>query len=324
LTPLASPAVDAAVAASGLTRYPAFSALVIAEGNHTLHQSCAADFSLTRPHSIQSITKMHIHLIVGELVDAGRLDPASTVASHLPWIGSAYAGATVGDVLDMNVENDFSEDYGDPDADCYREEQALGWRLPPGDGPEPTLRDFVAGLTGGDLTNRSHFARYKSANTDVLTLIAATLSPGSLARRIEAIADAAGYEAAFHISLSADGLPGFSGGGCLSARDLARFGLLFVRQGAGFGQSVGSAGFLRDALTRPAPTLSPSRPWQRYSNHLMTDGRRIGHAGYGGQYLMADLQTGRVAAFLSVLENDSGYDEGYMVGVVRGLEAILA
>ena len=41
--------------------------------------------------------------------------------------------ATVQDVLDMNVMNDFSEDYDDPDAECYTEEIALGWRLPEGD-----------------------------------------------------------------------------------------------------------------------------------------------------------------------------------------------
>ena len=54
----------------------------------------------------------------------------------------------------------------------------------------------------------------------------------------------------------------------------------------------------------------------------MTNGRWIGHAGYGGQFLMVDLQSGRVAAFLSVLENDAGYDDDYMTEVTAGLEAI--
>ena len=52
-----------------------------------------------------------------------------------------------------------------------------------------------------------------------------------MTKHIEEIADAIGYEGSFHISLSPDGYPAFSGGGCMSARDLARFGLLFARDG---------------------------------------------------------------------------------------------
>lgn len=137
--------------------------------------------------------------------------------------------------------------------------------------------------------------------------------------------DAAGYEGPFHISLSPDMHPAFAGGGCLSARDLARFGLLIARGGVGVsGGSVGSAAFARASLTRPAPVLGRTRNWQRCSNHLTTDGRRLGHAGYGGQCLMVDMATGRVAAFMSVLENESGYDEAYMGNLVRALEQILA
>ena len=56
----------------------------------------------------------------------------------------------------------------------------------------------------------------------------------------------------------------------------------------------------------------------------MCDDRRLGHAGYGGQYLMVDMHTGRVGAFFSVLENDEGYDEGYMAHVVTQLQSLLA
>ncbi|MGB3148237.1 MAG: serine hydrolase domain-containing protein [Paracoccaceae bacterium] len=327
LTPAPDPAIAARVADSGLTARADFSALVVAEGDRLLFAAHAADFGIERPHSIQSVTKIHINLIAGRLVEAGLLDLSAGVERYLPWIGTAYRGASLGDLLDMNVANDFSEDYSDPAADCYREEEALGWRLPKDGATELTLKDFVAGLTGADLSNRTGYCLYKSANTDVLTLILAGLV--DLQAELTAIADAAGYAGAFHISLSPDGLPAFSGGGCLSATDLARLGLLFVRQGRGVAQTgdrqttVGSAAFIAQSLTRPAPTISPQRDWQRYSRHLMTDGRFIGHAGYGGQYLMADMQTGRVAAFLSVLENKSGYDEAYMRHVIRSLEAIL-
>ena len=140
---------------------------------------------------------------------------------------------------------------------------------------------------------------------------------------MEEIADAAGYEGAFHISQSHDGYPAFSGGGCLSARDLARFGLLL----SGQAQHPDSrfhvnTAFLDDSLARQALPLTPPKDWLRYSNHLMTDGRLVGHAGYGGQFLMVDTTTGTSCAFLSVLENDSGYDDAYMGKVVDTLRQV--
>jgi len=37
---------------------------------------------------------------------------------------------------------------------------------------------------------------------------------------------------------------------------------------------------------------------------------------------MVNMASGRVAAFLSVLENESGYDEDYMLDVITKLEAL--
>jgi CubicO group peptidase (beta-lactamase class C family) len=186
------------------------------------------------------------------------------------------------------------------------------------------MHNFAAAITGADLTNRTGYTLYKSANTDVLTLIAAAAGSEHPLRRLEAIVDAAGYEGGFHISLSPEGLPALSGGGCLSARDLARFGLLLARGGrAVSGADVGNAGFTAASRHRGPNPLSPTRPRMRYSNQLMTDGRWIGHAGYGGQFLMVDTTSGRVAAFLSVLDNESGYDEAYMAQVIQSLATIL-
>lgn len=310
-------------AALALSHNPGFSALVVAEEGRILLARAAPDFALDRPHSIQSVTKMHLHLIAGKLIEAGLLDLEAPAGRYLPGLGSGYHGARIRDLLNMNLVNDFSEDYSNPAADCYREEEALGWRLPPDGQPEMTLLDFACSITGGDLINRTGYADYKSANTDVLTLIAARLC--DLPACLTEICDAAGYQGALHISQSPEGLPAFSGGGCLSALDLARFGLVFARQGEGVsGGNVGSAAFTQACRKAPLQPLSRSRPSQRYAGHLMTDGIRIGHAGYGGQYLMIDPDRGRVALYLGVLENDSGYDEWFMAGLVKSLEALIS
>ena len=88
------------------------------------------------------------------------------------------------------------------------------------------------------------------------------------------------------------------------------------------GDQLANAAFLNESLARPAPALSPPKNWLKYSNQMMTDGRLVGHAGYGGQYLMADTVSGTSCAFLSVLENDAGYDEEYMARLPEVLRKI--
>lgn len=89
---------------------------------------------------------------------------------------------------------------------------------------ESTLVEFTNNITGYSEQEKVTVAQYKSVITDVLTRILAKYSPKSLTKHIEEIADAIGYEGSLHISISPDGYPAFSRAGCMSARDLARFG----------------------------------------------------------------------------------------------------
>ena len=289
-------------------------------------EPAASDFSTSHPHSIQSIIKLHIHIIIGQLISQGILSLEAKVRDYLPDIGTGYAEASLQSLLDMTVNNNFSEDYSDPHSDCYTEEIALGWRLPSNNMvKESTLVEFTNGITGYSDEEKVTVAQYKSANTDVLTRILAKMSPKSLTKHIEEIADAIGYEGSFHISLSPEGYPAFSGGGCMSARDLARFGLLFARDGLDIqGLEFANSSFISESLSRNAPSLSQPKEWLRYSNHLMTDGRVVGHAGYGGQFLLVDTVTNTSFAFLSVLENEDGYDDAYMGEVASTLRDICA
>ena len=307
-----------------LMHNPAFSAVCVIRDDKVLMEAAAADFSISQPHSIQSISKLHIHLIIGQLISQGVLSLDSKIKDYLPDIGTGYAEASLQSLLDMTVTNDFSEDYSDPHSDCYTEEIALGWRLPSNNMvKESTLVDFTNSITGYFDQENVTVAQYKSANTDVLTRILAKHSPKSLAEHIEEIADAIGYEGAFHISLSPDGYPAFSGGGCLSVRDLARFGLMFAREGLDIhGAEFANSVFMSKSLSRNAPSLSQPKEWLRYSNHLMTDGRFVGHAGYGGQFLLVDTVTKTSCSFFSVLENEDGYDDTYMGEVATTLRDI--
>jgi len=165
--------------------------------------------------------------------------------------------------------------------------------------------------------------QYKSANTDVIGEIVERVSGRPLRDLLIDIAEAAGVEGTFHIGTDREGTPIINGGACLTARDLARYALLFVRGGRGVGgQAVGSRAFIEATRARPGVPYAAPRDWQRYSNHAVTDGQCLGHGGYGGQYMLANPDTGVAVVFFSVLENEHAYDAAYSAEVIRMAEEI--
>jgi CubicO group peptidase (beta-lactamase class C family) len=306
-----------------LTGTPHFSGMVAARDGVVLFERYAPDFGPGQPHSIQSITKTTMNLAVGRLVEQGQLELDRQVGHYLPDIGSGYAAATVQAVLDMNVVNDYSEDYADPLASVFLQEAAMGWRLPGADAREIANREFVRGIRSADVTNRTGLVQYKSANTDVIGEIVERVGGRSLRDLLIDIVEAAGFEGTFHIGTDRAGIPIINGGACVSARDLARYALLFARGGRGVdGRQVGSRAFVATTRTRKGVPYAAPRDWQRYSNHLATDGQCVGHGGYGGQYMLANPDTGVVVVFFSVLENADAYDTTYSAEVIRMAEEI--
>ena len=316
-----------------LTTTSMFDAMVVVQGCDILFERYAPDFGPDMLHSIQSITKTTLNLIYGRLVAGGLVDLEETVGHYLPDIGSGYRGATVQDVLDMNVMNNFDEDYTAPydpppgpgERIGYgREEITLGWRLPPAGEPEQSLRAFVSELVDDGTANPDNITRYKSTNSDVAAWIAEVVSGRDLKSYLVDIVNGAGLERAFHISLDCDFVPVLSGGGSLTARDLARYGLLFARGGLGVhGEPVGDAGFIEATRKGGGTWLAGPREGQRYRNQIYTDGSFLGHGGYGGQYLMVRPDREAAIAFFSVLETSHASDETYLPEVIAMAEDVM-
>ncbi|RUU24283.1 serine hydrolase domain-containing protein, partial [Mesorhizobium sp. M6A.T.Ce.TU.016.01.1.1] len=107
---------------------PHFSAFVVVQGGRILYEAYAPDFGPDRPHSIQSITKTTLNLMLGRCVADGLVDLNRRIRDYLPEIGTGYADATLRDVADMNVANEFSEDLDDPYATWFAMERDAGWR----------------------------------------------------------------------------------------------------------------------------------------------------------------------------------------------------
>lgn len=306
-----------------LTSLPCFSAMAVTRGQTLLFERYAPDFGPDSPHSIQSITKTMMNLIVGRLVEQAVVDPSRKVADYIPEMGSGYAEATVQQVLNMNVVNDYSEDFTNPEASYYDHEEAMGWRLPRNPQDETTQRRFVAQIRSSDVTNHSGAIQYKDANPAVLAWVAERASGRPLRSFLADIVDAAGLEGSLHITTDREGFPTFEGGACLTARDLARYFSIFVRRGRGIdGHPVGSEAFIEKTLTSGLPLPAPLER-MRYSNQMRVIGRSLGHSGWGGQLALANLDTGTVAVFYSVIETQHAISREYMLQVSHMLESIV-
>src|SRR5690606_16850586 len=72
----------------------------------------AAGVNREDPHLLFSITKSVTAIVAGILEEQGILDPETPVGTMLPETrDSAYADATIRDLLDMRVSIDFEEVY---------------------------------------------------------------------------------------------------------------------------------------------------------------------------------------------------------------------
>lgn len=288
---------------------PHFSGFVVARDDRVLYEAYAPDFGPDRPQSLQSITKTFLNIMLGRCVAEGLLDLDRRVKDYLPEIGTGYGEATVRAVADMNVANNYSDDDNDPTAtttwSCL--EAAGGLRSPADYGTGLTIRSLLSGITGDDLVNRTGHLIYKTANTELLGWIVERVSKRSLGSWLIEIVDAAAFEHSFHIACDCDGVPLLGGGASLSARDLARFGLLFARKGVGVdGRRVADAAFIEETRRDPGPPWPKPREGLYYSRQTTTNGTWIGHGGYGGQYLLANPNTGIAVVYMAIFENQSG------------------
>lgn len=287
---------------------PHFSGFVVARDDRILYEAYAPDFGPDRPHSVQSITKTLLNLMLGRCVAEGLLNLDRPVKDYLPEIGSGYAEATVRAVADMDVTNDYSDNGNAPVATTwYSVEAAAGMRSPADDATGLTIRSLLCGITGDDLVNRTGHVIYKTANTELLGWIVERVSNRSLSSWLIEIVEGAGFEGSFHVACDCEGVPVLGGGASLSARDLARFGLLFARKGLGVdGRRVADAGFIEETRRNPGPPWPKPREGMYYSRQTTTNGTWIGHGGFGGQYLLANPDTGIVVVYMAVFENESG------------------
>lgn len=214
--------------------------LIVLRGGRIAFEWYDGAFDAVGEHIVFSVSKSILGAVTGTLVDSGLVDPSATVTSYVPELdGSAYAGCTVRDCLDMTVGIAFSEEYADPAGDVARFRTAAGLARAHQPGQEPIgLRAFLATLRS-DGSPHGQVFHYVSPNTDVVGWV---LERAAGRPYPEIVADEVwgpmGAAREANITLDRFGVGRPSGGISTSLRDLARFGEMMRNRGLVDGRRV--------------------------------------------------------------------------------------
>ncbi|MEK8050309.1 serine hydrolase [Ideonella sp. DXS22W] len=176
-------------------------------------------------HTAMSVTKSVLGLLAAMLIDEGALREHAPLTHYLPELaGTGFAGATVGQVLDMATALDFSEDYADPQAHIWRHARACGvLPHPPGDTGPRSIAEFLR--TVGAAGPHGQTFCYRTVNSDALALALQRVTGQDLATHLaERLWGRLGAEHTAYFTVDSEGTP-FAGGGLnTTLRDLARLG----------------------------------------------------------------------------------------------------
>jgi CubicO group peptidase (beta-lactamase class C family) len=191
------------------------------------------------PHACFSITKSYAATLAAVMIHEGLLERARTVPHYLPEMaGTAYADATLGDVLDMQVGVAYSELYSDPAAQIWQYARAGGLRPAPRDYRGPgSYHEFLRTLRK-DGTHGEAFA-YKTVNTEVLSWVMHRVSGVPLAEALsQRLWSPLGCEEDGYLSVDSTGTAMGGAGLAATLRDVARFGEMMRCEGAWSGTQV--------------------------------------------------------------------------------------
>jgi len=207
-------------------------------------------------HAAMSMTKSLTGLLAQILIAEGRLNENTLVSDIIPEIGnSAFATATVGQVLDMTTGLHYSEDYSDPNADIWKYSAAASPLPKPSDykGPNGYWEYLEQVKPEGKHGEAFH---YKTVNADMVGWIISRVANQSVTEMAsERLWRPMGAEQDAYMTVDAKGVPYAGGGLSAGLRDLGRLGLLMLNEGVINGKRL----FPAEAVKRIRAGGDPSK-----------------------------------------------------------------
>ncbi|HEU5016528.1 MAG TPA: serine hydrolase [Pseudolabrys sp.] len=308
--------------------------IVILHRGGVVHEAYAHGMTRHTPHILMSVSKSLLGIIAGILIEKGVLDLDRGVADVIPELGdTAFAGATVGDLLDMRAGIHFDEDYLATSGMIVDYRKSHGWNpREPGD-PLSDMRSFFRNFKQSDGPHGGRF-RYVSPNTDLLGWIIERVTNTRYADLVSTqLWQPMGAERSAYITVDRLGAPRCAGGVCATAMDLARIGQLIVQSGRRDGTAVIPVSWI-DEITEHGDTEAwdhgdfagyfPNLSMHyRHKWYVVRGVRPLLFAlGVHGQYLFVDRTRQVVVAKLS--SQELPLDSELILLTLAGVEAIRA
>lgn len=200
-----------------------------------------------------SMSKSVLSIAAGVLYDKGRLPPLDSKIGELVPIlrQSAYADATLQNVLNMASGVAFNEDYLDFHSDINRLGRIIGIG--------GSMDEFAQSMTEQDW-HPGAYNHYVSVDTHVLGMVVRQISGEPLADFIRKnVFDKLGMETAPYFVTDSFAEPFILGGLNLTTRDYARIGLMMA-QGGEIGRTrIVSQDWITQSTQQSAPPPDPKR-----------------------------------------------------------------
>lgn len=264
----------------------ATSVLVLRDGK-LIHEAYAEGAGPEDRQMVFSVTKSVLGLVALTLIHEGAIDPHRPADAFLPELaGTAFAGATLADLLAMRDGVAFDEDYADPGAEIHLYSRHY-W----GNAPGGTLAALKA-LPGRP--GRPGAFAYRTPVADLIGWILRRATGLPLARLVsERLWAPMGAEADAAMILDTAGAEIGGTGFCARPRDLARLAALLLDGGGGVvPESIVDALFAGGDRSAFAEAAYGTRPGWSYAGlwwHM--GGARIAALGVHGQRVMLDRVT---------------------------------
>lgn len=195
-----------------------------------------------------SVSKSYLSALLGVLVAEGVItDLDAPVTDYAPALaGSAYAAASIRNVLQMSSGVTFNEDYLDQSSDINRMGRVLALGR--------SMDGFTTDLTETDATPGGNW-KYVSIDTHVIGMVIRGATGRSIADlMVEKIIGSMGFEADPYFLTDGYGVAFVLGGLNTTTRDNARFGQMFAQNGVWEGQQVVPADWIAQSTAPSANT----------------------------------------------------------------------
>jgi CubicO group peptidase (beta-lactamase class C family) len=207
-------------------------ALLLWQGGSLRLERYRNDHTARTRHALLTATSAITGLLAEMLIDQKRFDDMRLVTFYLPELkGSAWANASIREVMDMEVALDFREVYSDPWSDFNQLLHAAGMLAPPsGLRVAPTLHEYLHGVRAQGEPAMEY--QPATANVEVLGWVLQRVTGRTVAELYEELLHRQlGAERDAYFVTDAAGMTAAAAGLAITARDLLRVGVMLAQRG---------------------------------------------------------------------------------------------